>query len=66
MSKKPRKRKSTSVIAMCITGGLFLGLGMGALMNNLLPVLLVCVVVSAGIGYYIDKKNRIAYTQKSS
>ncbi len=66
MSKKLKKRKSTSIIAMCITGGVFLGLGMGALMNNLLPVMLVCIVASAGLGYYIDKKNGIAYTKKSS
>lgn len=65
--KKPVKRgrriKATSVIALCITAGFFLGIGLGALMNNILLVTVLGVLAGAGAGYYVDKRNGIAYTR---
>jgi uncharacterized membrane protein len=63
--RKPRKRKSTSVLALSITVGIFLGIGMGALMNNLLVVILITLSAGAAIGYYIDKKNGISYRRRT-
>jgi len=65
VSRKAPKRKSTSVLALSITVGIFLGIGLGALMNALLVVILITLTASAGIGYYIDKKNGISYRRKS-
>ncbi len=61
--KRARKIKHTRVIEMCVTAGFFLGIGLGAMMNNLLPVLVLSLLVSAGIGYYIDRKHGIDYTK---
>jgi uncharacterized membrane protein len=61
--KTSKKLKATSFMAMCISCGLFLGFGLGAMLNNVLIVTLIGLLSGAAIGYYIDKKNGIAYTQ---
>jgi uncharacterized membrane protein YfcA len=65
--KKPTKTKTrlkaTSFMAMCITCGVFLGFGLGALLSNVLILTLMGLVAGAAAGYYIDKRNGIAYTQ---
>ena len=50
-------------MAMCITCGVFLGFGLGAMLNNVLMLTLMGLVAGAAGGYYIDKRNGIAYTQ---
>lgn len=64
MTRKTRKGKPTSVLAMCATVGFFIGLGLGALMNNLLVVMFVVVALGCLIGYQIDKKNGITYGRR--
>ena len=65
--KKPAKAKTrlkaTSFMAMCISCGVFLGFGMGALLSNVLMLTLIGLIAGAAAGYYIDKRNGIAYTQ---
>jgi hypothetical protein len=65
--KKPTKTKTrlkaTSFMAMCITCGVFLGFGLGALLSNVLILTLMGLVAGAAAGYNIDKRNGIAYTQ---
>ncbi|MDP2283952.1 MAG: hypothetical protein Q8L06_07425 [Pseudohongiella sp.] len=62
-AKTSKKLKATSFMAMCISCGLFLGFGLGAMLNNVLLVTLIGLFSGAAVGYYIDKKNGIAYTQ---
>lgn len=65
--KRPRKsriRRSTSVIALCITAGVIIGIGLGALMGAFLTVLLISLLVGAGVGYLIDRRNGISYGRK--
>jgi len=65
--KKPAKAKTrlkaTSFMAMCISCGVFLGFGLGALLSNVLMLTLIGLIAGAAAGYYIDKRNGIAYTQ---
>ena len=61
MSRKSKKVKATSLLPMCAAGGVFIGLGLGALMDNVLLVMLVCVVIGLGAGYAIDKNNGVTY-----
>ena len=65
MSKKTKKVKATSVLPMAATGGFFIGLGLGALMGNALPVMAIGVAVGCAIGYAIDKKNGVTYGRRS-
>ena len=60
--KTSKKLKATSFMAMCISCGLFLGFGLGAMLNNVLIVTFVGLLLGTAVGYYIDKKNGIAYT----
>jgi F0F1-type ATP synthase assembly protein I len=61
MSRKSKKVKATSLLPMCAAGGVFIGLGLGALMDNVPLVMLVCVLIGVGAGYAIDKKNGVTY-----
>ena len=65
IARKTPKRKSTSVLPLSITVGIFLGIGLGALMDALLLVIIITLTASAAIGYYIDKKNGISYRRKA-
>lgn len=64
--KTSRKLKATSFMAICITCGVFLGFGLGAMLNNVIALTLTGLVVGAAAGYYIDSKNGIAYTRRKS
>lgn len=72
MANKPRKNNKrqrrkiqpTSILPMSLPTGFFLGVGLGALMNNMLPVILIGVIVGGGLGYYLDKRNGIPYTRR--
>lgn len=68
--KKPIKRgpkiKATSVMALCMTAGFFLGIGLGALMSNVLIITVLGIAAGAGAGYYVDKRNGIAYTRRKN
>jgi hypothetical protein len=61
MTRKSKKVKATSLLPMCAAGGVFIGLGLGAIMDNVLLVMLVCVLIGAGTGYAIDRKNGVTY-----
>ena len=61
MSRKSKKVKATSLLPMCAAGGVFIGLGLGALMDNLALVLVICALIGAGVGYAIDRKNGVTY-----
>jgi len=65
-AKPNRKVKAASIMALCMTAGFFLGFGLGALMDRLLPVMLLGVITGAAVGYYFDKKNGVSYTQRKS
>lgn len=62
--RQRRKVKATSLMPMSLPAGFFLGVGLGALMNNLLLVTLLGVIIGGGFGYYIDKRNGIPYTRR--
>ena len=61
MSRKSKKVKATSLLPMCAAGGVFIGLGLGALMDILALVLVICALIGAGVGYAIDRKNGVTY-----
>lgn len=61
--KAKTKLKATSFMAMCISCGLFLGFGLGAMLGNVLVVTSIGLVIGVATGYFIDKRNGIAYTQ---
>lgn len=64
--KTTRKLKPTSFMAMCVTCGVFLGFGLGAMMNNVVILTVIGLALGAAAGYYIDSKNGIAYTRRKS
>lgn len=49
---------------MSLTAGFFLGIGLGALMNQMLLLILTGLVIGGGFGYYVDKRNRVPYTRR--
>lgn len=71
MANKPRKNnkrqrrkvQAASILPMTLPAGFFLGVGLGALMNNMLLVTLLGVIIGGGFGYYVDKRNGIPYTR---
>lgn len=71
MARKPRRKprnkklKPTSLIGMCATIGFFLGIGLGALMNNVLLVTLLGTLLGAGVGFQVDRRNGVPYTRRS-
>jgi uncharacterized membrane protein YfcA len=64
--KTSRKLKATSFMAICVTCGLFLGFGLGAMLNNVLVSTVTGLLLGTAAGYYIDRKNGIAYTRRKS
>ena len=64
MAKKGRKVKATSVMAMCVIVGFFIGVGLGALMDRLLLVMLLGTVAGAALGWYLDRRNGITYGRR--
>lgn len=63
-SKSRRKLKPTSFMAMCLTCGLFLGFGLGAMTSNVLLITVIGLALGAACGYFIDSKNGISYTRR--
>lgn len=64
--KSSRKLKATSFMAMCITCGVLLGFGLGAMLSNVVLLTVAGLAAGAVAGYYIDSKNGIAYTRRKS
>ncbi|MDT8428940.1 MAG: hypothetical protein RQ757_09255 [Pseudomonadales bacterium] len=62
MSK--RKKKASSVMPLCLSGGLFLGFGLGVIMEQPLLVTLLALIASAVLAWRIDKKAGVAYTRR--
>lgn len=63
-SGKRQRIKATSIMPMSLTAGFFLGIGLGALMNQMLLLILTGLVIGGGFGYYVDKRNRVPYTRR--
>lgn len=63
--RQRRNIKPTSIMPMSLTAGFFLGVGLGALMNSMLVVVVVGVIAGGAFGYYIDRRNGIPYTRRS-
>lgn len=61
--KNRNKLKPTSFMAICVTCGLFLGFGLGAMIGNLIWVTAAGLALGTASGYYIDRKNGISYTR---
>jgi hypothetical protein len=64
MPRKSKKIKATSVLPMCATVGFFIGIGLGALLNNVLLLLFIGVAAGSAAGYAIDRKNGISYGRR--
>ena len=64
MTKKNQKIKATSVMVMCVIVGFFIGVAFGALMDALLPVMLVTTLAGAVLGWYLDRRNGITYGRR--
>jgi len=67
--KRPAKRtklKYSELLPMSTTVGFFLGIGLGALMNNVWLVTGIGVLIGAAVGYYIDRKNNAPYTRRGN
>ena len=62
--KSNRTLKATSFMAICITCGVFLGFGLGAMLNNVVLLTVLGLALGGIAGYYIDSKNGIAYTRR--
>jgi len=60
-NRKRKAQRPTSVLALCLSIGFFLGIGLGALMNMLWAVRLTTLLVAGGIGYAIDRRNGVSY-----
>lgn len=62
--RKHKKAQPTSVLAMCMTVGFFLGIGLGALMDALLLVIGIGLLAGGAIGFSIDRRNDVPYTRR--
>ncbi|MSR11334.1 MAG: hypothetical protein EXR84_05975 [Gammaproteobacteria bacterium] len=59
MSKKlKQKQAKQGTYALCITIGIIIGVGLGALVDNLLVLILVGAVGGAGTAYYFNHLKR--------
>ena len=59
MSKKMKQKSAEQgTYAMCITIGLILGIGLGAIVNNMLVLTLSGAIVGAAIAYYFNHQKR--------
>ena len=59
MSKKNKKKTAErGTYALCITAGLILGIGLGAILNNLLITTVLGVVAGAGAAYFFSHQKK--------
>lgn len=59
MSKRTKQKTAEQgTYALCITIGLFLGIGLGAIVNNLLIYTTAGAVVGCGVAYYFNHLKR--------
>ena len=59
MSKKSKKKAAEQgTYALCITAGLILGIGLGAILNSLLLITALGVVGGAGAAYYFNHQKK--------
>jgi hypothetical protein len=49
---------------MCATVGLFIGIGLGALMGEFVLVMLIGVAAGSALGFQLDRKNGISYGRR--
>lgn len=59
MSKKMKKKSAEQgTYALCITIGLIIGVGFGALADNLLILTVTGAAAGAAIAYYVNRSKR--------
>ena len=59
MSKRTKQKTAEQgTYALCITIGLFLGIGLGAIVNDLLIYTIAGAVVGSGVAYYFNHLKR--------
>jgi len=63
-ARQRRKIKPTSMLPMSLTAGFFLGVGLGALMNSILLVIVLGLVAGGAFGYIVDQRNGVPYTRR--
>ncbi|MEX0618507.1 MAG: hypothetical protein WDZ76_09770 [Pseudohongiellaceae bacterium] len=64
MAKKKKQPDIAGTYALCITVGLFLGLGMGPFLDNVLLTMLLGALAGAGAGYYFTRNARRRQRQR--
>ncbi len=62
-AKSGKNLKPVSFMAMCLTCGVFIGFGLGALAGNLILLTAIGFAVGLAAGYLIDKRNGVPYTR---
>lgn len=55
MSKKSRKNHKRGTYVLCVTVGLIVGFGFGAILDNILITCSIGVLAGTGAGYYFTK-----------
>lgn len=58
MSKNSKKQAQQGTYALCITTGLMLGFGIGAMMENALLLALAGAAIGAGVAYRFNQSRR--------
>ena len=59
MSKKTKQKQAEQgTYALCITAGLLVGLGLGAIADNLWLITLAGAIIGAGVAYYFNHTKR--------
>lgn len=59
MSKKAKQKKAEQgTYALCITVGILLGFGLGAIANNLIVITVIGALAGIGVAYFINHRKR--------
>ncbi|NKB31508.1 MAG: hypothetical protein GKR91_00200 [Pseudomonadales bacterium] len=66
MSKKSKKQAERGTWALCITAGLIIGIGLGAILDNLLLTVLIGAALGAAAGYYFTHQRKSKALHKPS
>lgn len=56
-SKSKKKKQRSNFLPLCITGGIFMGMGVGVYLSNPFIGMGLGAIVGAGLGYRLDKKS---------